>query len=155
MIKIIEEIDAEKKSKVCNDILRALPDWFGIEASIVDYVEQVKTMPFYTVYDDNKPIGFVALKSHSIFTVEIFVMGVLSDYHRQGVGQRIIEQCEHYCKENNAEFLTVKTLNETRESSSYAKTRLFYLSMGFRPLEVFPLLWGEDNPCLFMAKWVG
>jgi hypothetical protein len=50
------------------------------------------------------------------------------------------------------EFLTVKTLDESRASKSYEKTRLFYLSVGFKPLEVFPLLWDKDNPCLFMAK---
>jgi hypothetical protein len=49
-------------------------------------------------------------------------------------------------------FLTVKTLDESRESKSYEKTRKFYLSVGFLPLEVFPLLWDENNPCLFMAK---
>ncbi|MDR2570152.1 MAG: hypothetical protein LBD23_07615 [Oscillospiraceae bacterium] len=47
MIKIVEEVDAGKMSSICNDILRALPDWFGIEASIVDYVEQVKSMSFF------------------------------------------------------------------------------------------------------------
>ena len=34
----------DEKSSICNTILRALPDWFGIEASIVDYVEQVQSM---------------------------------------------------------------------------------------------------------------
>jgi GNAT superfamily N-acetyltransferase len=82
-------------------------------------------------------------------------MGVLSEYHRKGVGRRLIEQCESYCKENNVEFLTVKTLDESRECEGYLKTRMFYEGMGFRPLEVFPLLWDADNPCLFMAKYVG
>ena len=38
------------------------------------------------------------------------------------------------------------------ESKSYKKTRLFYQSVGFKPLEVFPMHWDKDNPCLFMAK---
>jgi GNAT superfamily N-acetyltransferase len=154
-MKIIEEFDAGKKSSICNDILRALPDWFGIEASIVDYVEQVKSMPFFVAYDDCRPIGFVALKIHSVYTVEVCVMGVLSDYHRKGVGRRLIDQCESYCKENNVEFLTVKTLDESRADEGYLMTRMFYIGMGFKPLEVFPLLWDEENPCLFMAKYVG
>ena len=52
------------------------------------------------------------------------------------------------------EYLTVKTLDESRECSSYEKTRLFYLKAGFKPLEVFPMLWDEYNPCLFMAKYI-
>lgn len=30
-----------------------------------------------------------------------------------------------------------------------------YYACGFRALEVFPLIWGKDNPCLFMAKSIG
>jgi len=82
-------------------------------------------------------------------------MGVLSEYHRLGIGKDLIRCCENYCKENDIEFLTVKTLDESRVCDEYNKTRLFYLSQGFKPLEVFPLLWDKDNPCLFMAKYIG
>jgi GNAT superfamily N-acetyltransferase len=150
--EIREVLEIDEKSHICNDILRSLPEWFGIEASIVDYVEQVRELPFYAVFDGVKPIGFVAIKIHSEFTAEVCVMGVLREYHRMGVGKRLINCCEEYCRLKHFEFLTVKTLSESAQSKSYDKTRQFYLSMGFRPLEVFPLLWDEHNPCLFMAK---
>ena len=35
---------AGEKSNICNDILRSLPNWFGIETAIVDYVHDVKNM---------------------------------------------------------------------------------------------------------------
>ena len=146
--------NANEKSAICNDILRQLPSWFGIEESIVDYVNQVQSMPFFCAYDDNTPVGFVAVKVHNPYTAEICVMGILEEYHRQGIGKALIKASEQYCLENNFEFLTVKTLDESHSSKSYAKTRLFYISMGFRPLEVFPLLWDKSNPCLFMAKWL-
>ena len=152
MIEIREVCNLEEKSIICNETLRALPNWFGIEESIVDYVRQVQTMPFFASFDGNKPIGFAALKVHNPFTSEVCVMGVLREYHRQGVGRMLIDCCELYCRERKTEFLTVKTLDESRESKSYERTRLFYLSMGFKPLEVFPLLWDKDNPCLFLAK---
>jgi GNAT superfamily N-acetyltransferase len=139
---------------ICNDILRDLPSWFGIEDSIVDYVKQVKLMPFYAVFDNDHPIGFVAIKDHNAYTAEICVMGVLKEYHRHGIGKQLVNACVEYCLYNNIEFLTVKTLDESRESESYRKTRLFYQSLGFKPLEVFPLLWDEDNPCLFMVKCI-
>ena len=153
--KAVKEItEPDKKSTICNTILRALPDWFGIEASIVDYVKVVRSMPVFAVFDDDKAIGFVALKVHNPYTSEISVMGVLQEYHRHGIGKRLVERCEKYCIDNKMEYLTVKTLDESRESDSYKKTRLFYQSMGFRPLEVFPLHWDEDNPCLFLAKHI-
>lgn len=82
-------------------------------------------------------------------------MGVLRAYHRQGVGRRLIASCEDFCRAHKMEFLTVKTLDASRPDEGYGKTRLFYQSAGFKPLEVFPLLWDESNPCLFMAKHIG
>jgi len=147
-------LNTDEKSIICNTVLRALPDWFGIESSIIDYVDQVQSMPFFAAFDDEKAIGFVALKIHNKYTAEICVMGVLQEYHRQGIGKLLVEKCETNCVNNNMEYLTVKTLDESRECNSYKKTRLFYFSMGFKPLEVFPLLWDEDNPCLFMVKHI-
>jgi len=66
----------------------------------------------------------------------------------------LVACCEAYCHEYKMEYLTVKTLDTSAGSKSYEKTILFYLSVGFRPLEVFPLFWDEDNPCLFMVKCV-
>jgi len=147
--------ESGEKSDICNKILRALPDWFGVEAGIVDYVGQVRSMPFYAAFDGASPVGFVAVKVHNAFTAEVCVMGILREYHRHGIGGKLIERCEAYCRENGQEFLTVKTLDASAESESYKKTKLFYEAMGFRPLEVFPLHWDKDNPCLFMAKSVG
>ena len=154
MIEIRDICNQDEKSAICNDILRALPKWFGVESSIIDYTEQVKTQPFYAAIKNGKVVGFVAIKVHNQFTSEVSVMGVLEDYHGQGIGKRLIKCCEEYCMKNNMEFLTVKTLDESRESKSYKNTRLFYLSAGFKPLEVFPLLWDKDNPCLLMVKHI-
>ena len=155
MIAFREILSTDEKSKICDNVLRALPNWFGVESSIVDYVEQVRTMPFYAAFDKEDSIGFLAVKVHNSFTSEVCVMGVLKEYHRQGIGRTLVTLCEKFCKENKMEFLTVKTLDESGDSESYDKTRQFYLSMGFKPLEVFPLYWDENNPCLFMVKQIG
>jgi len=154
MIDVREILSERRKASICNDILRALPEWFGIEASIVDYVDKVQLMPFYAAYINEIPVGFVAIKVHNTFTAEVYVMGVLKEHHRKGIGEALIKSCDEYCNEHRIEYLTVKTLDSSREDEGYSKTRVFYLSMGFRPLEVFPLLWDEDNPCLFMAKFL-
>ena len=154
MIKIKEVHNASNKSTICNNILRALPNWFGDEASIIDYVSRVRQLPFYVATDGTKNIGFVAIKPHNPFTAEICVMGILEEYHKQGVGRKLVAECEKYCIRNQIEFLTVKTLDESRASKSYEKTRLFYFAIGFKPVEVFPLFWDEDNPCLFMVKHI-
>jgi GNAT superfamily N-acetyltransferase len=146
--------DNEQKGVICESILRMLPNWFGVEESILDYARITKEMPFYTVNNEKNPIGFVAIKVHNRYTSEVCVIGVLQEYHRKGIGKMLINKCEEFCKENGKEFLTVKTLDESRSSKSYEKTRLFYMAMGFKPIEVFRTLWNEENPCLFMAKHI-
>lgn len=149
----IERImEPDRKSEICNALLRALPDWFGIEQSIVDYVEAVRTMPLYAAMVDGIPVGFLAIKEHNRYTAEVYVMGVENGYHRRGIGKDLIAQCEEYLGARDVEYLTVKTLDESNPDEYYARTRRFYEAMGFRPLEVFPTIWDESNPCLFMAK---
>lgn len=154
MIEIKEISEADKKSEICDCILHSLPDWFGIEESIVEYVDISRDMPFFAAYDGDKPIGFTAIKVHNRYTAEVCVMGILAEYHRMGIGKSLIGRCESFCAGNGKEFLTVKTLDGARPDEGYEKTRRFYLSMGFRPLDVFTTLWDESNPCLFMAKYL-
>ena len=151
----IKEItNPNEKAQICNTVLRALPNWFGDEGSIVDYVNDVRDMPFYCAVCNNNPIGFVSIKTHNLHTADIYVMGILESHHGQGVGRKLVQVCEDYCRTHGMEFLTVKTLADTHPDPYYAKTRMFYMAMGFKPLEIFPLFWDKSNPCLFMAKHV-
>lgn len=145
----------DEKSQICDTILRALPNWFGIEASIVSYVKDVRDMPFYCAFDGGNPVGFVAINVHNPHTAEIYVTGILESHHRRGIGRKLVQTCENYCRAHGMEFLTVKTLAPTHPDPYYAQTRMFYESVGFNPLEIFPLHWDESNPCLLMAKHIG
>jgi GNAT superfamily N-acetyltransferase len=136
----------------CEDILRALPDWFGLEKSIVEYVENMSAYPTVKALKGGEVIGFASVKKHNISAAEIYVMGVLPDYHRQGVGRGMLEVAEIRLRAVGITFLQVKTVDESRASEAYAQTRLFYNQQGFVPLEVFPDLWDENNPCVQMVK---
>ena len=152
---IIKEItDSKEKSNICNTILRSLPNWFGIEESIVEYVSGVASYPFYCAFHNNTPAGFVSILPHNPHTAAIYVMGIQENFHRQGIGQQLVKICENYCRTHNMEFLTVKTMDASHPDPFYKKTRLFYEAMGFKPLEVFLTVWGEDFPCLFLAKYI-
>lgn len=153
-MKIIEVIDKEEKSKITDQILHQLPDWFGVEESVVTYIEEVKNYDFYVCLYHEKTVGFITLKYHNAYTAEIAVMGILAEYHRLGIGRKLVETCLKKLKEQHYHFLTVKTLDASRESESYRKTREFYKSLGFIPLEVFKTLWTEANPCLFLCREV-
>lgn len=150
MIQIKELL--ENKGAVCDEILHSLPEWFGIEKSIQNYIIEVEKLPTFVAYSDEKTIGFLSLKIHNPCSAEIYVMGVKKDFHRKGVGKRLLQKAEEYLRKNRFHFLTVKTLSPSAEDENYAKTRVFYQSMGFYPLEEFKTFWDENNPCLFMIK---
>jgi hypothetical protein len=50
----------ESRSAVCNDLLRSLPLWFGIEAAIQQDVSDVEGMPTFVAYVENRAVGFIA-----------------------------------------------------------------------------------------------
>jgi RimJ/RimL family protein N-acetyltransferase/N-acetylglutamate synthase-like GNAT family acetyltransferase len=155
-IRFAPVTSADEKSAICNHILRALPNWFGVEESIIGYTKEVRNLPFFAAFSaDHVAVGFAALKPHNEYTAEVCVVGVIPNFHRHGIGKQLIALCEEDCRHAGRVFLTVKTLDSSRASQSYEKTRLFYRAQGFCPLEVFPLLWDENNPCLFMAKYLG
>jgi ribosomal protein S18 acetylase RimI-like enzyme len=151
-VEIIIEGPSLGKSALCEPILRALPEWFGIEAAIVHYAQTIDDMPTYLAHMNGQAVGFLTIKQHFEHSAEIYVMGVLSHAHRQGVGRKLVQMAERTLRQQGIEYLQVKTLSPANPSLEYAQTRAFYLAMGFRPLEEFPTLWDEHNPCLLMVK---
>jgi len=140
------------RARECEVILRSLPEWFGIEESIVDYVREIKSLPTFVALHDDQVIGFISLKVHFDRSAEMYVLGLLSEYHRQGIGRRLVDAAEVFLRRTEVAFLQVKTLSGSHSSEHYARTRRFYESVGFEPLEEFETLWGERNPCLLMVK---
>jgi GNAT superfamily N-acetyltransferase len=147
----IQEVK-ENKGEVCNTILRSLPEWFGIEQAIVDYVRAVELLPTFIAQVRGQVAGFVSLEFHNQYTSEIHVMGVCEEYHRHGIGRALVTHSENYSREKGAEYLMVKTLGPSRKNTEYDRTREFYLSVGFRPLQEFKTIWDEHNPCLILVK---
>lgn len=136
----------------CEPVLRSLPDWFGIESALVQYVKDVEVMPTWLCRYDEHVVGFLTKRKHNQFSAEVHVVGVLSDHHRQGVGKALLARAEEWLRDEGFEYLQVKTIGPSRADENYEKTRRFYEAVGFRPLEEFPTLWGETLPCLLMAK---
>ncbi len=152
---MIKEInDKQEKKIISTSILESLPDWFGIQESTQEYISKSSNLPFFAAIHESKPFGFIAMKENTQYTAEIYVMGVLPDCHNQGIGTSLVNRGLKWAKEKGYEFLQVKTLDESHPDIHYAKTRKFYTSVGFKPLECIPELWGKENPCLIMIKYL-
>ena len=138
--------------EITEKVLRSLPDWFGIEEATNAYINTSSKLPMFVAYKENSFVGFLSLKIHSEYAAEVYVMGVVPEFHRKGIGQALLEKAESWLNDKGVEFLQVKTLSEDRECDFYKKTLLFYQANGLRPLEVFSNLWDASNPCLLMVK---
>jgi len=146
---------ARGRSTLCAPILRALPAWFGIESATQQYIRDIEQQPTLVVWADDQPVGFLTLTYHNPVSAEIHVMGILPAYHRRGIGRSLVSYAEAQLRQQGIQLLQVKTVSADVPSEPYARTREFYTAMGFLPLQVFPTLWGEANPCLQLVKWLG
>ncbi len=140
------------KAEVCESILRALPQWFGKETALIQYLTEMERLPTLLAVVDNQCVGFLTFKQHNEYAAELYIMGVRPEYHRQGIGSALVISVESIIRQQSIEYWQVKTLAFSHLDTFYAQTRAFYFNMGFRPLEVFTQLWGEDNPCMLMVK---
>ena len=131
----------QEQASVCEPVLRALPEWFGIEEATRQYIEDIQGLPTLLASIDGQVVGFLTLRLHSDYAAEIHVMGVYPEWHRHGVGRALVREVEAHLRQRGVEYLQVKTLSPAHPDRNYAWTRRFYLAMGFRPLEEFPELW--------------
>jgi GNAT superfamily N-acetyltransferase len=134
-------------------LLRSLPEWFGIEHSIQEYVDDARALPTYAVCDDaGAVVGVLLVRRHFPAAAEVHLMAVDRAWHRRGVGRALLRAAEAELRADGVRFLQVKTLSWSMPNESYERTRAFYLGQGFVALEEFPDLWDPGNPCLMLVK---
>lgn len=142
----------EVKAAIAEQVLQALPDWFGLPKSTREYIEQARSLPFYAAFVGGQAIGFATRKDTSAMAAEVHCMGVLPRCHRRGIGQALMALLEQGCKTDGLRLLQVKTVDQGHYPETYDKTIAFYEKMGFIRLEVFPEMWDPWNPCLVLVK---
>jgi ribosomal protein S18 acetylase RimI-like enzyme len=143
---------ALNQALLCEPILHALPDWFGIEDANRQFLIDIESLPTLIAWQEDRPVGFLTLKEHNSYSAEVHVMGVLIECHHQGIGTRLIAAAETYLHRRGIEYLQVKTLGPSHSDPYYARTRAFYAKVGFRPLQELVQIWDAENPCLIMIK---
>jgi len=145
-MEIRQITDSAIKQNVARLILEALPDWFGIPEAREEYIAQSSNNVFFCAFDGDTPVGFLYLKETGRDTVEIYVMAVLKEFHRKGIGRELFNSAKKAASQQGYSFIQVKTV-QMGKYEEYDRTNQFYLSLGFKEFEVFPTLWDEWNPC--------
>ena len=144
MIRFIE--DKNEKQKIAREVLEALTEWFEVEESREQYIRESADQPFWAAFENDVPAGFLCLKQTGDATMELAVMGVKKDFHRNGYGRRLFAAAKDYAVQKGFSFMQVKTVRSGMYED-YDITNEFYKSVGFRELEVLADYWDEANPC--------
>ncbi len=152
MTQIDEISNPAERSRIAQAVLRDLPEWFGIEESTRQYIEDAATLPTFAAEPD---LGFLCLKQHTPRAAEVYVLGVRREQQRRGIGRALVAEAERWCRMHGIRYLQVKTLGPSRPDSGYDATRAFYEAVGFVALEELHGLWSHDNPALILVKGLG
>ena len=145
-MNILQISNDNEKANIARYILEALPEWFGIAEAREEYIQDSNGKIFFCAYVNENPAGFLYLKETGKDTMELAVMGVLKEYHRNGIGKALFENAKKVIGEKGYSFIQVKTV-QMGKYDIYDKTNRFYLSLGFKEFEIFPTLWDKWNPC--------
>lgn len=152
---LIDQIsDINEKQKIVREVLEALPDWFAIEEAREEYIKDSVDQICIAAISGGRTVGFLCLKETGRDTMELAVMGVLQEYHRQGIGRKLFLFAKEIARERGYLFLQVKTV-QMGKYEDYDNTNKFYISLGFKEFEVFPTLWDEMNPCQIYVMYLG
>ena len=97
---MIERIEnADTKVAISRKVLEALRDWFEVDESRETYIAESAGQIFIAAREGSDYVGFLTLKETGQDTVELAVMGVLREYHRNGSGRRLFEAAKVIAQE--------------------------------------------------------
>ena len=128
---VIKEVKGEdQKMAVVTEILRDLPEWFGIPESTQAYIEGAKDLRVWAAYQEGDLLGFVSLSYSSEDCAEIDCLGVKKAHQGREIGSQLLATLEsEACKK--VDYLQAKTVAEG-SNKSYDRTNVFYRSLGFK-----------------------
>ena len=131
---IIEKISPEVATELCRKITADLPEYFGLPDANESYAQGVKSCINFAAKLNGEYVGLLSLDFPYPNNASIYWMGVLSTYHRKGVGQWLVLESKAFAVEQGAQSITVETVSKKTGDKYYSKTHDFYESLGFMPM---------------------
>ncbi len=110
----IEEIkDEDQKMSVVAEVLKDLPEWFGIPESTQAYIEGAKDLQVWAAYQKSELTGFVSLSYSSEDCAEIDCLGVKKGHQGRGIGSQLLANLESEAGKQ-VDYLQVKTVQKVQ-----------------------------------------
>jgi N-acetylglutamate synthase-like GNAT family acetyltransferase len=136
----------------CERILLALPQWFGLSASNMAFIESLRRLPAFVTVIEAGVVGFQALETHTVVSAEIRIVAVKPALHRNGVGHALVSRARDWCAERGVRWLHVKTRGPSTPDPYYERTRSFFAAEGFDPVFESLTLWGPADAALVLVR---
>ncbi|MGG7462943.1 GNAT family N-acetyltransferase [Plantibacter sp. YIM 135347] len=120
-------IEHRNEAGAVERILRSLPAWFGIEGSLLEYVESARTQESYLVLagDVVVVVGVGLVVRRFPESAEIELLAVHADHRGRGAGRVLIEAIVEAVTRDGIQLLSVHTVGPSYEDEAYAATRAF------------------------------
>jgi GNAT superfamily N-acetyltransferase len=119
----------------CERVLRTLPEWFGIERSLLGYAQSTERLPTFVARASGRVIGFLSVEPQPAAGWELHCIAVDAAFRRRGIGRRLHRHAERWLAAGGVRALEVTTLAPSHPSAEYAETRQFYEHIGYVPQE--------------------
>ncbi|TCC51426.1 N-acetyltransferase [Kribbella capetownensis] len=153
-VTISAAVEADERASSTARLLSQLPAWFGMAEANDAYVKSAREFPALIARAGDETVGILLHHRHFPEAAEIHLMAISPAWHRRGIGTAMIGKLVSDLRLDACQILQVKTLGPSHPDLNYARTRAFYRSAGFLPLEETSALW-PGNPCLLMVKPLG
>jgi ribosomal protein S18 acetylase RimI-like enzyme len=75
-------------------LLRDLPEWFGIEESVLSYIDAARTLPSTAALRNDEVVGVCLIRRHTPVAAEIELLAVHRALHRHGIGRELVHAVE-------------------------------------------------------------
>jgi GNAT superfamily N-acetyltransferase len=117
----------DARERICRSVLEALPDWFGIPKAIDQFCRDARDLRMWVARTKDKTgndevVGLVTLLQHFPVTAELHLIAIRAQYHRKGLGHKLLTAAETHLKQTETQILTVKTLAPSASDRFYART---------------------------------
>ncbi|OJU73297.1 MAG: hypothetical protein BGO07_04020 [Alphaproteobacteria bacterium 40-19] len=137
--------------ELCRNITADLPEYFGLPEVNEHYAMGVGSGINFAAKAGEEYVGLLSINFPYPENASIYWMGVLKNFHRQGIGKQLVKAAFHQAKTAGARTISVETLSPQEADENYLKTYHFYKSLDFFPLfKLKPQ--GYDWNMVYMVK---
>ncbi len=111
-------------------VVEDLPEWFDKTARAKSIPIDIQHQEGFVAVSGQKVVGFVTLYVTES-RLHIGWLAVARDFHRQGIGTRLLTAAEMRARELGIDELATYTLGDSVDYEPYDLTRNFYRKHGF------------------------